>query len=312
MSDPGHDPPDPGLADLSWEVPQRFLGVDSDAAAPQGADVVILPVPYEATTSYGGGAGNGPSAIINASRYIETYDQELDSEPFEIGVHTLPPLALTKASPESAMAQLESAYAAVMDAFPDRFVLMLGGEHSISAPAIRAVAATTKERLHVLQFDAHADLRDEYEGTPASHASAMARVLDHADVVGVGIRALSIEEARFADAHEGVELVFADDMWETDAWIERVMARLGDPVYITFDVDYFDPSLMPATGTPEPGGGDWYRTLRLLRRVFHERTVLAADVVELAPIPGLHAPDFLAAKLVHKFVAYRSERVRKD
>ena len=309
MSDPGRDLPPPSLSELDWDTPARFLGLDAAHSELEGADVVILPVPYEATTSFGGGTRNGPAAILDASRYIETYDQELDSEPFEIGVHTLPPLALTKSSPEHAMEELERAYSAVLNACPDRFVLMLGGEHSISAPAIRAVAAAAGQRLQVLQFDAHADLRPHYEGTPASHASAMARVLDHADVLGVGIRALSIEEARLAQEHGGIELIFADEMWESDAWIERVMERLGDPVYVTFDVDYFDPSLMPSTGTPEPGGGDWYRTLRLLRRVFNERTVLAADIVELAPVPGLHAPDFLTAKLAHKLVAYRSERV---
>ena len=193
----------------------------------------------------------------------------------------------------------------VLEAAGERFVLMLGGEHSVSAPAIRSHAARHDSRLTVLQFDAHADLRPEYEGSPWSHASAMARVMDVADVVGVGLRAVSQEEVDVARAHDGVHLIWADEMWQNDAWMDRAMERLGDHVYITFDVDYFDPSLVPSTGTPEPGGGDWYRTLTFLKRVFAERTVVGCDVVELAPTPGLHAPDFLVAKLVYKLLSYR-------
>ncbi len=305
MPDSSHPPQ---WDQFEWEASRRFLGIDEDAARFGSAAVVVLPVPYEATTSYGRGTGGGPAAILEASRYVETYDQEIDAEPFLAGVHTLSGLDLTKASPEAAMVQLERTYTRLLEACGDRFILMLGGEHSISAPAIRAVARARGERIQVLQFDAHADLRFEYEGSPASHACAMAQVLDHADVLGVGIRALSAEEAELARTDDRVQLVFADEMWETDAWIERVMSRLGDPVYITFDVDYFDGSLMPSTGTPEPGGGDWYRTLRLLRRVFEERTVLGADIVELAPRAGSVAADFLVAKLAYKFMAYRQVR----
>jgi agmatinase len=203
------------------------------------------------------------------------------------------------------MAELESAFGRVLEVAADRFPVMLGGEHSISAPAIRAVAARQDSRLQVLQFDAHADLRGSYEGSPDSHASAMRRVLDSADVVGVGIRGISEEEVEVARETSGVTLIYADEMWETDEWMDRALGALGDPVYITFDVDYFDPSLVPSTGTPEPGGGDWYGTLRFLRRVFRERDVVACDVVELAPIPGITAPDFLVAKLVYKLIGYR-------
>jgi agmatinase len=203
------------------------------------------------------------------------------------------------------MVQLEEAYGQVLDEAGDRFMVMLGGEHSISAPAIRAVASRAGRRPTVLQLDAHADLRDSYHGTPASHASAMRRVLDVADVVGVGIRGISQEEVEVAEGNPAVTLIYADDMWEGEGWMDRALESLGDPVYLTFDVDFLDPSLMPSTGTPEPGGGDWYRTLRFLRRVFEEHTVVACDVVELAPIPGMPAPDFLAAKLVYKLIGYR-------
>lgn len=294
-----------GMSGLPWELPHTFLGLDEAAAAFESSRAVILPVPYESTTSFGSGTRSGPRAILEASRYIELWDQELGNDPSGIGIHTLPALELTREGAGPAMRELEGAYGAVLDTSTGRFPVMLGGEHSISAPAIRAVAARQDSRLHVLQLDAHADLRDSYEGTPHSHASAMRRVLDVADVVGVGIRGISQEEVELVEATSGVTLVYADRMWEDDGWMDVALDALGDPVYITFDVDYFDPSLVPSTGTPEPGGGDWYRTLRFLRRVFRERTVLACDVVELAPVPGLPAPDFLVAKLVYKLLGYR-------
>lgn len=309
--DPDHAgrgaPPSEGeLSDLPWALPQAFLGFDEAAGAFETASAVILPVPYEATTSYGGGTRAGPGAIVDASRYIELYDQEFDAEVGPaLGVHTLPPVELTRAGSTEAMMELREVHDRVLGACGERFLVMLGGEHAVSSPAIRSHAAARGERISVLQFDAHADLRAQYEGSPHSHASAMARVLDVADVVGVGLRAVSMEEVEVARSHDGVHLFWADDMWDSDQWMDKALERLGEKVYITFDVDYFDPSLVPATGTPEPGGGDWYRTLRFLRRVFAERTVVGCDVVELAPIPGLHAPDFLVAKLVYKLLAYR-------
>ena len=300
----GESGPIPDLP-LPWELPHTFLGLDEEVSAFESAKSLILPVPYESTTSWGGGTQAGPGAILEASRYIELWDPELGTDPSTVGIHTLPALELTRAGAEPAMEELEDAYGRVFDAASGRFPVMLGGEHSVSAPAIRAVAARQDLRLSVLQLDAHADLRGSYEGTPASHASAMRRVLDVADVVGVGIRGISQEEVEVAEAQSGVCLIYADEMWEDDAWMDRALEALGDPVYITFDVDFLDPSVMPSTGTPEPGGGDWYRTLRFLRRVFRERRVLACDVVELAPIPGMPAPDFLAAKLVYKLIGYR-------
>lgn len=295
------------LRSLPWELPHTFLGLDEDGSAFDAAGAVVLPVPYEASTSFGGGTRSGPAAILASSRYIELYDQELRRDPSAVGIHTLPALELTREGPAGAMAELEAAYGAVADAAGGRFVVMLGGEHSVSSPAIRACAERVEGRLTVLQFDAHADLRAEYEGSPHSHACAMGRVADIVDLVSVGVRGVSEEELLVADANDGVTLIWADEMWEDDAWMDRAMESIGDTVYLTFDVDYFDPSLVPSTGTPEPGGGDWYRTLRFLRRVFQERNVVAADVVEFAPIPGLAAPDFLVAKLVYKLIGYRFE-----
>ena len=303
VPDRGGAPP-PGLSDLPWELPHTFLGLDEEASDFGRCRVVILPVPYEATTSYGGGARRGPGAILEASRYVELYDRELEADPSTVGIHTLPALELSRDGAPAAMAELEGAYARVAEVAQDRFLIMLGGEHAVSAPAIRAQASRLG-RLSVLQLDAHADLRPEFEGSAHSHACAMARVLDVADVVSVGVRGVSREEVEVADANAGVTLIWADEMWADDSWMDRALAALGDPVYLTFDVDYFDPSLVPSTGTPEPGGGDWYRTLRFLRRVFRERNVVACDIVELAPIPGMHAPDFLVAKLVYKLIGYR-------
>jgi len=294
-----------GDASYSWELPHTFLGLDEKASSLEHAKAYILSVPYEATTSWGSGTRNGPRGIVEASRYVELWDQELERDSSVVGVHTLPALELTREGPGPAMAELEKAYGRLLDELGDRFPIMLGGEHSISAPAIRAVAARQGSRLTVLQMDAHADLRASFDGTPFSHASAMYRVLDVADVVGVGIRGISEEEVEVARGNPGSTLVYADEMWEDDGWMDRALEALGDTVYITFDVDYFDPSLVPSTGTPEPGGGDWYRTLKFLRRVFQERNVVALDVVELAPIPGFPAPDFLVAKLVYKLLGYK-------
>jgi len=296
------------LRDLGWELPHTFLGLDEEASAFETAKVVILPVPYESTVSYGGGTRLGPRGIIEASRYIELYDQELDTEPWEVGIATLPALSLTGAGSTPAITELRTAYDALLAESGDRFIITLGGEHSITSPPVLAWAERLQSegrRLSVLQFDAHTDLRREYEGSPHSHAAVMAQVMDAVDIVAVGIRALTREERELTRERDNIHIFFADDIHAGDEWMDDVMARLGDDVYITFDVDGFDPSLVPSTGTPEPGGLQWYPVLKLLRRVFAERSVHAVDVVELAPIPGLSAPDFLVAKLIYKMIGYR-------
>ncbi len=303
------------LKDLSWELPRNFLGLEGDAGEWEHARVVILPLPYESTVSYQGGTKLGPDAIIQASRYIELYDQELDGEPGpEVGVCTLPALHLTSAGPEAAVRELRQAMDTILAAAGDRLVIGLGGEHSITSAPVLAHAARLGEgeRLTVLQFDAHGDLRLEYEGSPYSHAAVMARCIDDVDLVQVGIRAITVEERQLIrDRADTITTIFADEMWEDDAWIERALSTIRtEKVFITFDVDYFDPALMPATGTPEPGGPPWYPTMRLLRRVFEEKHVVGADVVELAPIGGNAAPDFVVAKLVYKLVGYHSLALR--
>jgi agmatinase len=296
---------DKRLAGLPWGAPANFLGLpEADVPALERAAVVIFPVPYEATVSYMGGTRFGPRRVLEASRAIELYDHELDAEPYRVGVYTLPELLLTGAGPEAALGELRTAFDALLA--DDRFVIMLGGEHSISAPPIEAHAARLSgdgRRLSVLQLDAHGDLRAEYEGTPFSHACVMYRVHQAVDLVPVGIRAITAEERRLI-RERNIPTIFAHELDADGKWIERALAALGPDVYLTIDIDFFDPSLVPATGTPEPGGGSWYPTLRLLERVFAERRVVGADVVELAPIPGVVAPDFLTAKLIYKLVAY--------
>lgn len=285
-----------------------FLGVDGTTTDPDRAQSLILPVPYEATTSYGGGTAGGPAAIIDASAYVELYDQELDVEPYEVGVATLPYVELKDGDPAGAIAQLRDAYERVLEVHGERFVVALGGEHAISSAPILAWADRLERqgrRLSVLQIDAHTDLRPEYEGTPYSHASVMHRVHDRVDITAVGIRAMTREERELARASDSIRLFLADDLHGRTEWIEDVVAGLGRDVYLTFDVDGLDPSLVPATGTPEPGGLDWYTTLALLRRVCAERSLVSADVVELAPQPGLTAPDFLVARLIYKLIGYR-------
>lgn len=295
----------PALAQLPWAPSANFLGLPRDESDYAASAVVVLPVPYEATVSYMGGTRFGPRGLLHASRFVELYDHELDAEPYRVGVHTLPELALSGAGPEAALAQLRYACDALLDA--GKFVIMVGGEHSLSAPPIQAHAARVSDRLSVLQLDAHADLRSEYEGTPFSHACVMYRVHEMVGLVPVGIRSLTTEERHLMRARE-IPAVFGHEM-EQDGWIDRVVDALGEQVYITIDVDYFDPAVMPATGTPEPGGGAWYPTLELLQRVFAERTVVGCDVVELAPIPGIVAPDFLAAKLVYKLVGFLQQAI---
>ncbi len=300
------------MRDLSWELPHNFLGLDEKASAFEGARSVILPVPYESTTSYGGGTGRGPGAILEASRYLELYDQELDGEPWQQGIATLPQLHLTGAGGADAMAELREAYDRLLDASGDRFVVMLGGEHSVSGPPIAAWAERLRQRgqkLSVLNVDAHTDLRPEYEGSEHSHAAVMHQIHEEVEsMVAVGIRALTGDEVELVRSRDHLHVFYADDIHDSDAWIDDVVSRLGDHVYISFDVDAFDPAIVPSTGTPEPGGLQWYPVLKLLRRVFEEKQVHAADIVELAPIPGLHAPDFLVAKLLYKMIGYRGLR----
>lgn len=281
-----------------------FLGLDAaHAGDPDAARAVIIPFGLEASVTYGSGTAAGPEAIIGASPNLEFFDEELWCEPFrDFGIATLdtPPI---ETALSAALQQLGGLVAQILDA--DRFPLTLGGEHSLTSGAIRPFAERFPD-LAVLQFDAHSDLRDGYLGEHFSHASAMRRVLDHSGVtlVSVGIRATDISEVSFIEENrDRVAIHWAKDRREWS--IEEIVAPLaGRPIYVTFDVDGFDASLMPATGTPEPGGFFFDDACRILKAASKAGRIAGADIVELAPIGGLHACDFTAAKLAYKLTSY--------
>jgi agmatinase len=287
-------------------LPTNFGLLPEEQADYASSRVAVLPVPFERTVSYGRGTAAGPAAILRASQSMELYDEELRFEPAEIGIATLPPFLPEAFDLGSAMAELEVECRRHLDA--GKFLLTLGGEHSLTIAPVRAAKAVHGE-IGVVQFDAHADLREEFEGTPYSHAAVMRRVADEGlPTLPIGIRSLSKPEAEFA--HEaGIPIVWAHELDELEGnRYERLLAALPGKVYLTFDIDYFDPSLVPGTGTPEPGGGGWHPTMRLLSRLFETKEVVAMDVVELAPIGGQPASDFVAAKLAYKCLGYLARR----
>lgn len=278
-----------------------FCGVDQGPDSFAQAKAVVLPVPFERTTSYMPGTKNGPKEIIAASSQVELYDEELGCEIADIGIHTLP--AMESPYPETAEAFAEMRRTASWLAGQGKFMVALGGEHALTAPLVAGVAEH-HPGLSVLQIDAHADLRESYMGDPHSHASAIRRTLETAPCVQVGIRNLSKAEA---DAVPSLNTrVFYDwNMRQDPDWMAKVVAALGETVYITIDVDGLDPAVMPSTGTPEPGGLSWRELIGLMKLVMATKTVVACDVVELSPIPGFVAPNFLAARLVYKLIGYR-------
>lgn len=250
-----------------------------------------------------GGTSRGPAAILEASRQLEAFNDRLAFTPAESGLWTDPPLTVSEGAPADVVRHIATRFGELVDA--GKWVVMLGGEHSITSGGVRAVAERYPD-LHVVQLDAHADLRESYEGESHSHACAMARCLDLATIHAVGIRSYSSAEAeRIRRGIPGYRVTHANEIG-VEGWIDRVLDGLdGKRVYLTFDVDYFDPSVVPATGTPEPGGGTWWPTLELLEQLFRRADVVAADVVELAPITGLHHADFTVARLVHELIGLK-------
>jgi agmatinase len=287
--------------DERFALPFTFGGLLPEESAFEQAQVVILPIPYEQTTTYGTGTKEGPQAIIAASRHMELYDEELDFEAFRFGIHTLREIETVASGPQ---AMLERITEVTRDLLRhSKFVIGLGGEHTISFGLVRAFAERFPG-LSVLQFDAHADLRDTYQGTPYNHASVLRRISELVPAVQVGIRSLSREEAEWVKSC-GKKLFYAAEVLGSPTIATAISEALTDEVYITICLDGLDPSIMPAVGTPEPGGLGWYDVLRIVRRVAETRHIVGFDVVELFPIPGNFAPDFLAAKLVYKVLGYR-------
>lgn len=281
-----------------------FLGDDQlFLSSPSEAKAVVVPFGLEQSVSYGGGTKNGPAAIIEASKQVELFDEEFWQEPLnKYGVATLKEFNINKDIP-LALAQIEDKVQQILD--QDKFPLILGGEHSITAGAIRPFVKKYPD-LAILHFDAHADLRDGYEGQHYSHAAAIRRVLDNpiSTLVSVGVRNISASEVPYLEENSSrIKIHFAKDKesWDFDKIVEPLKGR---PVFITFDLDGFDSSLMQATGTPEPGGLMWQDVMKIISRVGKSSNIVGADVVELAPVPQFHSCDFLAAKLCYKILSH--------
>lgn len=285
---------------MTNNIRHNYGGLNPEFTDYQKAGIVILPIPFDETSTWGKGADKGPEAIIEASRNMELYDIETKSEVFTNGIFTAEPIKSKKSDEMAA-----EAYGAVKKYINDgKFVVSLGGEHSISYGPIKAYAEKYNN-LSVLHLDAHSDRRPEYGGTKYSHASIIARAGEMVNnVVSVGIRSLDASEL---PALKKNKIFFAEDIIRKDNWLKKIVKELSNDVYITIDLDVFDPSIVPSTGTPEPGGLDWYAILKLIKKIIKEKNVVGADVVELAPTAE-KSSNFLAAKLIYKILSYKYEK----
>jgi agmatinase len=288
------------MAQPDWPqgLPVNFGGLDDAHGAFDQARIAVLPVPYDFSTSYQSGTRNGPRAMIEASRNMEVWDDELGAT-YRAGIHTLPELEPTALGPEEMTARVETAVDWILER--EKIPAVFGGEHSITTGAVRAAARRSK-KLSVLQFDAHADMRDTYLDSAFSHACVMRRIREIVPAASVGIRSFSEEEAEYLRAHPEIP------MWSTRAfralkgsW-QPIFEALTDEVFVTFDLDALDPAFVPGTGTPEPGGLDWYEAVDLIAAVAERKRIVGFDIVELAPIPGQVASDFLAARLAYRMM----------
>lgn len=277
-----------------------FLGLAVPECAFENAGAVIIPVPYDATTTYRAGTREGPRAILAASRELEPYDEETCTEAYRHGIATLEELPVVVSSPRDMLDSVRVVGAQVLQS--GKLPVLLGGEHLMSLGMIEAAADHFGE-LSILHLDAHADLREQYQGSPYSNACIMRHGAALAPVVQVGIRSLTAEEHEFIRGKE-IPCFFAHDLHRDPSLYARVIPCLGKRVYLSIDLDVFDPAVMPSVGTPEPGGLGWYEVIDLLRAVFRERQVVGFDVMELLPVPCFAAPDFLAARLVYKLLSF--------
>jgi agmatinase len=277
---------------------QQFGDFDATYAAYDAARIALLPIPYDKTSTWGKGADRGPAALLAASKPLELYDIETRSEVYRQGIYTDPPL-IERGAPER-MVRRGRVRAAQLLA-DGKLPVTIGGEHSVSVGPMLACAERVRN-LSVLQLDAHTDLREELGGSRFNHGCVMARIRGACPIVQVGIRSMGAVEVGSLTAGR---VFFAADLQFDDRWMKQVVGALTRNVYLTIDLDVFDPAVMPSTGTPEPGGLQWYPVLRLLRRLFRERNVVAFDIVELCPNPNDRAPDFLAAKLLYTLLSYK-------
>lgn len=278
---------------------RTFAGIPEDLGSLDRSRIILQTVAYDGTSTWGKGAEKGPGAFLKAAENMELYDIETESEVFRKGIHLMPEMDLATLKPEAMYERVLSRTKKILEA--DKFPTFFGGEHSISIPILDAFMEKY-DNLTVLHIDAHADLRPEYEGTSYNHACAVYKASQNANLVQVGIRSMDSSEEEYINREQ---CFFAHDIIDNTYWRNEALAHLTSPVYITFDLDAFDPSILPATGTPEPGGLDWYSTLEFLRMVFNRKEVVGFDIVELCPNPYSKASDFLAAKLYYKMLSYK-------
>jgi agmatinase len=266
--------------------------------------IIIVPVPYDETSTWMKGADRGPDAVMEASVNLEFYDIETGTEAHLHGIHTIAPVT-EKESPEKLVKAVYNLVSALLD--QGKFPVVVGGNHTVSIGAARAFARHFSN-LSVLQLDAHSDLREEYEGSPFNHACAMARIREYAPIVQAGIRSMSKEEAPLADP----ERMFpAHKLYNDKSGYEKAVDMLTDNVYITIDLDVLDPSLMPSTGTPEPGGPEYRELMNFLNEVARKKNVVGFDIVELCPSPANKAPDFVAARILYQLLSYVFSQPRR-
>ena len=289
------------------EIPRHwdtFLGASLDARELDDASVVILPIPYDGTTSYRTGSRYGPKAIITASRQLEDYDIELNRDISEVGIYTVAEMEIDVSGPEAMVGRIERVVRPLAET--GKLVGLLGGEHTVTIGAVKAFR-NVYEDLSVLYLDAHADLRDEYMGSPWSHACVARRVAESTPLVEVGVRSMSVQERVFADSRPVPIWYWPPAGSDLDVVADWVLEGLSDNVYVSIDLDVLDSSLMPAVGTPEPGGMGWDDVIRLLRVVARSRDIVGFDVTELSPPEGPEACAFTAAKIVYKLIGYATE-----
>jgi agmatinase len=268
-----------------------------------GSEIIIVPVPYDETSTWMKGADKGPDAILEASVNLEFYDVETASEAHLKGIFTMNPV-LQKETPEKLV---EDVYYRILSLLDDnKFPVLIGGNHTVSIGSIQACSEFYND-VTVLQLDAHADLRQEYEDSALNHACVMARAREFAPIVQVGIRSMSAEELAYAESDR---IFYAHQLCYDKNLYGKALDKLTDNVYITIDLDVFDPSLMPSTGTPEPGGPDYFEIIHFLRDVIRRKNVVGFDIVELCPSPTNKAPDFIAAKIIYQLLSYRFSKLQ--
>lgn len=275
-----------------------YAGVTEEFGKLETAKVVLIPVPYDGTSTWVKGADKGPDAFLDASENMELYDIETNSEPYQAGVF-LAEAITEKTTPESMVHAVHAAVKKYLDL--DKFVTIFGGEHSISIGTIRGFKEKYNN-LTVVQFDAHADLRDEFHGSPYNHACAVHEANKTTNLIQIGIRSVDGGENKFMKREN---VFFAEHIYNNTTWEEKALAKMTGNIFITIDLDVFDPSILPSTGTPEPGGFLWYQMITFLRKIFSQKNVVGFDIVELAANENERSSDFVAAKLYYKMLAYK-------